>query len=47
MQSSGKTEKREMEKDLFETPEDVIAYYQPILEQEPKNVEAIESGNLM
>jgi|TARA_R100000541_G_scaffold6119_3_gene13524 tetratricopeptide (TPR) repeat protein len=33
----------EFQKDLFETPEDVIAYYQPILEQEPKNVEALKA----
>jgi len=31
------------QKDLFGSPEDVIAYYKPILENEPKNVEALKS----
>lgn len=31
------------QKDLFGSPEDVIGYYTPILEQEPKNVEALKA----
>lgn len=31
------------QKDLFESPEDVIAYYKPILEEEPQNVEALKA----
>lgn len=31
------------QKDLFESPEEVIAYYTPILESEPKNVEALKA----
>ena len=31
------------QKDLFDSPEDVIAYYKPILEKEPKNIEALKA----
>lgn len=31
------------QKDLFESPEDVIAYYKPVLEKEPKNIEALKA----
>lgn len=31
------------QKDLFGSPEDVIGYYTPILEQEPNNVEALKA----
>jgi tetratricopeptide (TPR) repeat protein len=31
------------QKDLFESPEDIIAYYIPILEESPNNVEALKA----
>lgn len=31
------------QKDLFSSPEDIIAYYSPILENEPENVEALKA----
>jgi tetratricopeptide (TPR) repeat protein len=31
------------QKDLFGSPEDVIAYYKPILESEPQNIEALKA----
>jgi tetratricopeptide (TPR) repeat protein len=31
------------QKDLFETPEDIVAYYIPILEEEPQNIEALKA----
>ncbi|MEP2446908.1 MAG: hypothetical protein ABJI69_06755 [Balneola sp.] len=31
------------QKDLFESPADVIAYYTPILEESPKNIEALKA----
>tara|TARA_R110002126_G_scaffold227147_3_gene371803 strand:+ start:2748 stop:4085 length:1338 start_codon:yes stop_codon:yes gene_type:complete len=31
------------QKDLFENPEDVIAYYKPILEAKPQNIEALKA----
>lgn len=31
------------QKDLFGSPEDVIAYFKPILEEEPQNVEALKA----
>ena len=38
------TEKlNDYQKDLFESPEDVIAYYTPVLEENPKNVEALKA----
>jgi tetratricopeptide (TPR) repeat protein len=33
----------DFQKDLFGSPEDVIAYYKPILDQEPKNIEALKA----
>lgn len=33
----------EFQKDLFETPEDIVAYYIPILEEEPQNIEALKA----
>lgn len=31
------------QKDLFGSPEEVIAYYKPVLEKEPKNIEALKA----